>query len=106
LLVVTAIMFALLAIAWCKLHKFRLPFSWYWSFAYAALVTTVCKVLHVATHYHIDMVLIYIDVLLPAFVIGCIVDTPVAREERELQKRISYEKRLSRQSARSLDEAL
>jgi hypothetical protein len=52
------------------------------------------------------MVLIYIDVLLPAFVIGCIVDTPVAREELELQKRISYEKRISRQSARSLGETL
>jgi Kef-type K+ transport system membrane component KefB len=104
LLVVSGIMLALLGLAWFKLHKIRLPFTWYWSLTYAALVTTACKVLHVVTHYHIDMEPIHIEVLLPAFVIGCIIDTPVAREELKLQKRMSFEKKLSRQCARSFDE--
>eukprot|EP00931_Biecheleriopsis_adriatica_P074256 TRINITY_DN4835_c0_g1_i2.p1 TRINITY_DN4835_c0_g1~~TRINITY_DN4835_c0_g1_i2.p1 ORF type:complete len:536 (+),score=122.30 TRINITY_DN4835_c0_g1_i2:51-1658(+) len=89
LCVVIAIMAILLAVAWFKLHALRLPHTWYWTLFYAAIIAAVCKVTHYVTHHYIDMEPIHIEVLLPAFVMGCIVDTPCAREELKMQRKNS-----------------
>lgn len=86
LLVTIGIMAALLALTWYKLHAFHAPFTWQWTLLYAAIVSAVCKMVHYVTHHHIDMDPVHIEVLLPAFVIGCIIDTPCAREELEAQR--------------------
>jgi hypothetical protein len=102
LMVVISIMFALLGFAWVKLHALRLPFSWQWTLFYAAVVTAVCKVLHVVTHYYITgMEAIHVEVLLPAFVIGCVIDTPCARAELSIQKRVTLERRITREMSKS-----
>jgi len=44
---------------------------------------------------------IHMEVLLPAFVVGCVIDTPCARQELEIQKSLSLERRLSRQLKRN-----
>lgn len=83
------IMVLLLLLAWFKLHAVRLPHSSAWTMFYAAIIAIFCKVLHVVTHYHIDMESVHIEVLLPAFVLGTIIDTPCARHELELQRKMS-----------------
>jgi len=86
LVVVVCIMFVLLVLAWMELHNIRLPHGWHWTLVYAALVSAFCKILHHWTHHSVDMEPIHIEVLLPAFVIGCIIDTPGARHELQLQR--------------------
>jgi hypothetical protein len=88
-------MIGLLVLAWKKLHALRIPHSWGWTLVYAAVVTVVCKVVHHVTHHYIDMHSIHIEVLLPAFVVGCIVDTPCAREELKMQRQRSTIRRMA-----------
>merc|ERR1719401_3297389 len=86
LLVVIVIMAGLLGLMLWKLHALKLPHTWQWTLLYAGIASVVCKLLHYITHHHVhDMDPIHIEVLLPAFVIGCIIDTPAAREELAAQ---------------------
>jgi Kef-type K+ transport system membrane component KefB len=93
LLVTVGIMVLLLGVAWRKLHALKLPYSCWWTLVYALVVATVCKALHYVTHHYIDMKPIHIEVLLPAFVVGCIIDTPCARHELEYQRAVSFARR-------------
>jgi Kef-type K+ transport system membrane component KefB len=94
------IMFVLLLLAWFKLHAFLLPYSWNWTMFYGFAVAFVCKITHYGTHHWIHgMEPIHIEVLLPAFVIGCIADTPCARHELKLQRTMSALKRESKRLA-------
>jgi hypothetical protein len=96
LLIVLAIMSALLIVSWKKLHELKLPYSWNWSLLYAFVIAFFCKMLHYVSHHYLHMEPIHIEVLLPAFVFGTVIDTPCARCELELQKRISANKILRR----------
>jgi len=100
LLVVVLIMIALLLLAWTQLHNVALPHGWHWTLLYAAVVSVVCKILHHFTHHSHDMEAIHIEVLLPAFVIGCIIDTPSARHELKLQRRASDIRKVVRSSSK------
>jgi hypothetical protein len=63
----------LLGLSWFYLHAIKIPVSSGATLSYAALVTTVCELVHVITHYHIEaMDTVHLEVLLPAFAIGCI----------------------------------
>jgi hypothetical protein len=63
----------LLGISWVYLHAIKIPVSAFATLLYAALVTGICESVHVLTHYHIeDMDTVHLEVLLPAFAIGCI----------------------------------
>ena len=55
-----------LGLAWQKLHKLRLQSSYRWTLLYAAVITACCEGL-----YHFTQGRIHIEVLLPAFVMGC-----------------------------------
>jgi len=84
-------MVALLVFAWVKLHALPLPHAWKWTLVYAAVCATICKLVHYVAHHYViingqHMEPIHIEVLLPAFVIGCVVDTPCARAELALQR--------------------
>jgi hypothetical protein len=93
------IMVALLVVAWFKLHAVQIPHSWQWTLFYGAIIAVVCKLIHHMTHHYIDMEPVHIEVLLPAFVMGCIIDTPGARHELELQRQASRE-HLARQASK------
>eukprot|EP00747_Dinoflagellata_sp_TGD_P166863 gnl/TRDRNA2_/TRDRNA2_190332_c0_seq1.p1 gnl/TRDRNA2_/TRDRNA2_190332_c0~~gnl/TRDRNA2_/TRDRNA2_190332_c0_seq1.p1 ORF type:complete len:660 (+),score=74.06 gnl/TRDRNA2_/TRDRNA2_190332_c0_seq1:212-1981(+) len=99
LLISIGIMSALLALSWFKLHKFQLPFAWNWTLLYAAIVAVFCWFIHYATHHFLHIEPIHIEVLLPAFVLGTVIDTPAARSELQLQRTIT----LQRLSTRSLN---
>jgi Kef-type K+ transport system membrane component KefB len=96
LMVVIGIMVFLLAFAWRCLHRFSLPYSSGWSLIYAAVVTAWCYGLYKVTKYHLPMQGIHIEVLLPAFVVGCVIDTPCARHELKLQRQASFRRQESR----------
>ncbi|CAK0857021.1 unnamed protein product [Prorocentrum cordatum] len=81
-----AVLRILLAFAWCYLHRLKLPHSSGWSLVYAAVVTAFCYGLYKVTKYHLPMEALHIEVLLPAFVVGCMIDTPCARHELQLQR--------------------
>jgi len=96
--VVVVIMIGLVMLAWVKLHAVAIPHGWHWTLFYAALVAAVCKLLHHFTHESPDVDDIHIEVLLPAFVLGCVIDTPGARHELQLQREASQRRRSSREN--------
>jgi len=71
----------MLVLAWTFLHACRFPITWQATLLYAALVSFVCEFLHFATHSRVmdpmDLVdTMHLEVLLPAFTVGCIARTP------------------------------
>ncbi|MCY0993118.1 sodium:proton antiporter [Nannocystis sp. ILAH1] len=79
-----AIMVLQLWIAWRWLHSLSLPSTWPWIVAYSAALTAACEGIYFASTLIDDTVPIYMEVLLPAFVLGCVMtDDGVASEPRE-----------------------
>lgn len=78
-----AIVTFLLGLCWIKLHAVQLPSTWSWTMVYAAAVTAFCMSLSHATNGAIQL-----EVLLPAFTIGCITKMPhqSVHEEMDLNK--------------------
>jgi Kef-type K+ transport system membrane component KefB len=74
--IIVAIMFIQLWFAWKFLHKIRMPITWPWVLCYAAAIVIVSEVLYKASMILDDVVPIHIEVLLPAFVLGCIMARP------------------------------
>jgi Kef-type K+ transport system membrane component KefB len=70
--VVVLVMVVLLWIAWRYLRRVRLPVTWPWVMAYAAVITAVSEVIYKLSKNFDDVVPVHIEVLLPAFVLGCV----------------------------------
>jgi len=73
---IVAIMFIQLWLAWKYLHKIRIPITWRWVLGYATAIAIVSEVIYKASTVIDDVVPIHIEVLLPAFVLGCIMARP------------------------------
>lgn len=71
--VVMAPMFILLWGAWRYLHKLRIPITWTWVMIYAVLITLTTEVIYHWSKLIDEVVPIHIEVLLPAFVLGCMI---------------------------------
>lgn len=71
LVVVVAPMFLLLWAAWRYLHRVRIPISWPWVMGYSVAITLVAEVIYVSSKLIDEVVPIHIEVLLPAFALGC-----------------------------------
>ena len=67
-----AIMVVQLWIAWRWLHSLALPGTWPWILAYSAALTAVCEGIYLFSTLIDDTVPVHIEVLLPAFVLGCV----------------------------------
>ena len=76
LIVVIAIMAVMLWLAWRYLHVVRLPTNWPWVVTYAVLMTGVCEGLYYASKLIDAKVPVQLEVLLPAFVLGCMLKRP------------------------------
>jgi Kef-type K+ transport system membrane component KefB len=74
--VVVLLMGALLWIAWHYLHRCPLPVTWPWVMTYAAGITALGELLYTTSHWLDDTVPVHIEVLLPAFVVGCLLARP------------------------------
>jgi len=74
--VIVAIMFIQLWFAWKYMHKIRMPITWHWVLGYATAIAIASEVIYRASKILDDVVPVHIEVLLPAFVLGCIMARP------------------------------
>jgi Kef-type K+ transport system membrane component KefB len=70
------IMAIMLAIAFIFLHKIRLPVTWAWVLIYSIVITIISELVYKGSMFIDESVPIHIEVLLPAFVIGCVMAYP------------------------------
>lgn len=78
--VVVLVMAALIWIAWRYMHAVRLPTTWPWMLGYAIGLTIVIEVLYASSKLIDPRVPIHIEILLPAFVLGCVLAKPPRHE--------------------------
>lgn len=76
LLIVVVIMFALLWLAWKYLHVVRLPISWPWVMIYSFVLTAITEIIYISSKLVDEVVSVHIEILLPAFVLGCMLARP------------------------------
>jgi Kef-type K+ transport system membrane component KefB len=81
LFVILAVVFGLLIFGYKKLHKYRFPKGWRWTMMYAVIITAMTEILYYITNYHIAMEAIHIEVLLPAFILGVVIETEPEDED-------------------------
>jgi len=70
------IMVVQLWLAWKYMHRLRIPITWPWVLGYAGAITLVSEIIYKASKVFNDVVPIHIEVLLPAFVLGCMMAYP------------------------------
>jgi Kef-type K+ transport system membrane component KefB len=78
--VVVVAMVLLLWVAWYWLHRIELPVSWPWVLGYAAAITAVSEAIYWGTKLVDHRVPIHLEVLLPAFVLGCVMRRPAGAD--------------------------
>ena len=69
---VVVFMAGLLAIAYTWLHRFTIPVTWGWVVTYSLLIVGASEVLYTFSTVVDPSVPIHVEVLLPAFVLGCL----------------------------------
>ena len=74
--VVVIIMFGLLWLAWKYLHKVKLPITWPWVMAYSMGLTAITEIIYLTSKLLDEVVSVHIEILLPAFVLGCMLARP------------------------------
>lgn len=73
---VVFVMALALVIAYVFLHRVRIPVTWPWVLGYAVVITAISEAIYIASKVVDESVPIHIEVLLPAFVLGCIMAYP------------------------------
>ncbi len=74
--VIVVVILVLLWLAWRYLHMVRWPASWPWVLTYAVGLTAISEVIYLASKSIDARVPIHLEVLLPAFVVGCVLARP------------------------------
>lgn len=83
--VVVVVMVLMLAVAYLFLHKVRIPVTWPWVLAYSIVIAVVSELVYKSSKLIDESVPIHIEVLLPAFVLGCVLAYPKPRTELSLE---------------------
>lgn len=78
--VIVVVIVVLLWLAWRYLHVVRLPVGWPWVMLYAGVITGVCEAIYLSSKLVDETVPVHLEVLLPAFVLGCILARPVGHD--------------------------
>jgi Kef-type K+ transport system membrane component KefB len=73
---VVLVMAALLWLGWRRLHQIRLPVGWPWVLGYAAGIAAASELIYASSKLIDEVVPIHVEVLLPAFVLGCVLARP------------------------------
>ena len=81
---IVVVMAAMLAAAYFFLHKVRIPVTWPWVMAYAGGITGLSEVVYQGSKLIDESVPIHIEVILPAFVLGCVMAYPKANASESL----------------------
>jgi Kef-type K+ transport system membrane component KefB len=76
LAVIALVIAVLLWLAWRYLHVWRLPVSWPWVIVYGGVISGVCEAIYLSSKVIDDTVPVHLEVLLPAFVLGCMLARP------------------------------
>ncbi len=66
-------MILLLWAAWRYLHKLHIPITWPWVMSYSVAITVVLEIIYYSSKLINEVVTIHIEVLLPAFALGCMI---------------------------------
>jgi Kef-type K+ transport system membrane component KefB len=80
LALIVLLMVILLWLAWRYLHALRLPATWPWVLAYALAIAGASEAIYQFSKILDDTVPIHIEVLLPAFVLGCVMARPAGQD--------------------------
>jgi Kef-type K+ transport system membrane component KefB len=78
--IVVAVMVVLLYAAWRWLHRVSIPVSWPWILTYSILIAGASEAVYWGTKAIDYRVPIHLEVLLPAFVLGCIMKRPTGAD--------------------------
>jgi Kef-type K+ transport system membrane component KefB len=70
----------LIWLAWKYLHRLRLPVSWPFVMLYSGLITAASELIYMGSKLISHEVPIHLEVLLPAFVLGCMLARPVGHD--------------------------
>lgn len=73
---VVFIMAVMLWIAWVWMRRVRIPYSWPWVLTYALLIAAASEAIYLGTKVIDYRVPVHLEVLLPAFVLGCVMRRP------------------------------
>ncbi len=76
LLAVVFVLFALLWAAWRFLHKVSWPITWKWVLGYACGLVVITELVYISSKLLDPAVPVHLEVLLPAFVLGCVLARP------------------------------
>jgi Kef-type K+ transport system membrane component KefB len=71
----------LIYFAWKKMHSIGWPVNWYWVLIYSAILVTICETIYLLTVYLEDVAPTQLEILLPAFVLGCVLAYPGKKKE-------------------------
>jgi len=88
---IVVIMIVQLWLAWKYLHKIKIPITWPWVLGYATTIALVSEVIYKISKMFNDVVPIHIEVLLPAFVLGCIMARPGGQDPHIDDKREGHQ---------------
>lgn len=75
---IVVVMAAMLTVAYVFLHKIRIPVTWPWIMVYAGGIAGLSEVIYQGSKLIDESVPIHIEVILPAFVLGCVMAYPKA----------------------------
>ncbi len=95
LVVIIILMFILLWVAWKKLHLINIKITWKYVMFYSILIAAVCEAIYFSSKLIDEVVPIHIEVLLPAFVLGCMIAKQKNKDnidvlEAKNEKKISF----------------
>jgi Kef-type K+ transport system membrane component KefB len=74
--VAAVLMIGLLASAYVWLRRVSLPIHWPWVLGYATAITAASELVRIASTMLDERAPIHLEVLLPAFVLGCLIERP------------------------------
>jgi Kef-type K+ transport system membrane component KefB len=80
LAVIVLLIMILLWMAWKYLHVIRAPITWPWVIVYSAGITAISEAIYAASKVVDIHVPIHLEVLLPAFVVGCMLARPAGAD--------------------------
>ncbi|MCA9319245.1 MAG: sodium:proton antiporter [Planctomycetes bacterium] len=74
--ILVVLMAGMIWLAWKFLHRWKIPVTWPWVIGYATVIVAVSELIYVGSKGLDAAVPIHIEVLLPAFVLGCVMMRP------------------------------
>lgn len=82
---IVVFMLVLLAVAYIWLHRIRMPVNWPWVLLYATVISFGSEIIYAWSELIDSSVPIHIEVLLPAFVLGCIARPAGNNDSEDIQ---------------------